>query len=54
MDDDAITSVYEKKSVAADLSVGKVSAAAMGVMQPFLRALEKYVPAEVPKTTRKQ
>jgi lipid-binding SYLF domain-containing protein len=42
------------QSVAADLSVGKVSAAAMGVMQPFLRALEKYVPAEVPKTTRKQ
>ena len=54
LDDDANKSVYGKTSVAADVSVRKVSAAAMGVVQPFLRALEKYVPAEVPKTTRKQ
>ncbi len=53
LDDDANQSVYGKKSVAADVSVRKVSAAAMVVVQPFLRALQKYVPAEVAKTTRK-
>ena len=54
LDDDANKSFYGKKSVAADVSVAKSGAAAMGVVQPFLRALEKYAPAEVPKTTRKQ
>ncbi len=53
LDDSANKSVYGKKSVAADASVGKVSRVAMGVVQPFLRALQKYVPAEVPKTSRK-
>jgi lipid-binding SYLF domain-containing protein len=53
LDDDANKSVYGKKSVAADLSVRKVSVAAMGVVQPFLRALQKYAGAEAPKTTRK-
>jgi len=54
LDDDANKSVYGKESVAADVSKPKVSAAAMGVVQPFLRALQKYAPAEVPKTSRKQ
>jgi len=53
LDDDANKSVYGRKSVAADLSVRKVSVAAMGVVQPFLRALQKYAGAEAPKTTRK-
>jgi lipid-binding SYLF domain-containing protein len=53
LDDEANKSVYGKTSVAADLSVRKVSGAAMGVVQPFLRALQKHAPAEVPKTTRK-
>ena len=53
LDDDANKSVYGKKSVAADLAVRKVSAAAMGVVQPFLGALQKYASAEAPKTTRK-
>jgi hypothetical protein len=39
--------------VAADLSARKVSVAAMGVVQPFLRALQKYAGAEAPKTTSK-
>ena len=54
LDDDANKSVYGKKSVAADVSVRKVSAAAMVVVQPFLSALQKYAPAEAPKSTRKQ
>ena len=53
LDDDANKSVYGKKSVAADLATRKVSGSAVGVVQPFLRALHKYAPAEVPKTTRK-
>jgi lipid-binding SYLF domain-containing protein len=53
LDDDANKSVYGKKSVAADASVRKVNAAAMGVVQPFLSALQKYASAEVPKTTLK-
>ena len=53
LDDDANKSVYGKKSVAADLAVRKVSAAAMGVVEPFLGALQKYASAEAPKTTRK-
>jgi lipid-binding SYLF domain-containing protein len=53
LDNDANKSVYGKKSVAADASVRKVSAAAMGVVQPFLRALQKYAGAEAQKTTSK-
>ena len=54
LDDDANKSVYGKESVAADLSKAKVHGAAIAVVQPFLRALQKYAPAEVPKTTLKQ
>src|SRR5690348_957611 len=53
LDNDANKAVYGKKSVAADASVRKVNAAAMGIVQPFLRALQKYAGAEAPKTTRK-
>jgi lipid-binding SYLF domain-containing protein len=56
LDDDANARVYGKKSVAADVStgkVGKVGASAMSVVQPFLRALQMYAPAAVLKTTRK-
>jgi lipid-binding SYLF domain-containing protein len=52
LDNDANKSVYGKKSVAADASVRKVNAAAMSVVQPFLRALQKYA-SEAPKTTSK-
>jgi lipid-binding SYLF domain-containing protein len=54
LDDDANKSVYGKKTVAADISKGKVGGAAIAVVQPFLRALQKYAPAEVAKTTRNQ
>jgi lipid-binding SYLF domain-containing protein len=53
LDDDANQSVYGKKSVGADIAGRKVSGPAMGVVQPFLRALQKYVPADAAKTTRK-
>jgi lipid-binding SYLF domain-containing protein len=53
LDNDANKRVYGKKSVATDVSVRKVSAVAMSVVQPFLRALQKYAGAEAPKTTRK-
>jgi lipid-binding SYLF domain-containing protein len=53
LDDDANKGVYGKKSVAADLAVSRVSAAGMHVVQPFLRALQKYAFAEVPKATSK-
>lgn len=51
LDDDANKSVYGKKSVGSDVSLRKVSAAATQVVQPFLRALQKYVP-DAAKTTR--
>ncbi len=54
LDDDANKSVYGKKTVAADISKGRVGGAFIAVVQPFLRALQKYAPAEVPQTTRKQ
>jgi lipid-binding SYLF domain-containing protein len=53
LDDDANKSVYGKKTMAADISKGKVGGTAIAVVQPFLRALQKYAPAEVPRTTRK-
>jgi len=53
LDDDANKSVYGKESVAADVAVRKVSASAMSVVQPFLRALQKYGPTEAAKTVRK-
>jgi lipid-binding SYLF domain-containing protein len=53
LDDDANKHVYGKKSVAADVSKTNVSTAAMGVVGPFLRALQKYAPAAV-KTSRQQ
>jgi lipid-binding SYLF domain-containing protein len=42
LDDDANTSVYGKKTVAADISKRKVGGAAFTVVQPFLSALQKY------------
>jgi lipid-binding SYLF domain-containing protein len=39
LDDDAIKSVDGKKTVAADISKGRVGGAAIAVVQPFLRAL---------------
>jgi lipid-binding SYLF domain-containing protein len=53
LDDDANKSVYGKKTVAADISKGKVGGTAIAVVQPFLRALQKYAPAELSKTTSK-
>jgi lipid-binding SYLF domain-containing protein len=49
LDDDANKSVYGKKTRATDVSKGKVGGAAIAVVQPFLRALQKYAPAENPK-----
>jgi lipid-binding SYLF domain-containing protein len=54
LDDDANKSVYGKKSVAADVSTGRVRGTAVAIVQPFLRALQKYAPGELVKTTRKQ
>jgi hypothetical protein len=44
--------VYGKKTVAADISKAKVGGAAIAVVQPFLRVLQKFAPAEA--TTSKQ
>ena len=46
LDDDANKSVYGKESKAADLATRRVSGAAVAVVQPFLRALEKYAPKQ--------
>jgi lipid-binding SYLF domain-containing protein len=54
LDDDANKSVYGKKSVAADIFKGSVSGPAIFVVQPFLRALQKYATAELRKTTNRQ
>jgi lipid-binding SYLF domain-containing protein len=53
LDDDANKSVYGKKTVAEDITKAKVGGAAIAVVQPFLRALQKYALAETPKITRK-
>jgi lipid-binding SYLF domain-containing protein len=49
LDDDANMHVYGKKTVASNISEARVGPTAIGVVQPFLRALQKYAPAEVPK-----
>jgi lipid-binding SYLF domain-containing protein len=54
LDDDANKSVYGKKILAADVSKSRVGGKEIAVLQPFLRALQKYAPGEVLKTTRKQ
>jgi lipid-binding SYLF domain-containing protein len=53
LDDDANKSVYGKKSVAADTSGRKLTGASLAVVQPFIRALQKYA-GEQPKTVQKQ
>ena len=53
LDDNANNSVYGKKSVAADLAESRVSVAALTVVQPFLRALQKYAPAEMSTPAQK-
>jgi lipid-binding SYLF domain-containing protein len=52
LDDDANKAVYGKTSAAADLAGRKVSGTAEGVVQPFLRALQKYAAPEIRKTAR--
>jgi lipid-binding SYLF domain-containing protein len=49
LDDDANKATYGKKTVAADISKGRVTGPAIQVVQPFLRVLEKYAPAGSPK-----
>jgi lipid-binding SYLF domain-containing protein len=44
LDGDANKKVYGKEIIAADASRTNVSGAAMAVVQPFLRALNKYAP----------
>jgi lipid-binding SYLF domain-containing protein len=51
LDDDANRSVYGKKSVAADLAGRRVTGPALAVVQPFLRALQKYA-GETPNVTQ--
>jgi lipid-binding SYLF domain-containing protein len=50
LDGDANRNVYGKKPVAADLSKRKGGGAALAVVQPFLRALQNYAPAQVAMT----
>jgi lipid-binding SYLF domain-containing protein len=52
LDDDANKSVYGKKTVAADISKGKVGGTAIAIVQPFLRVLQQFAPAVA--TTSKQ
>jgi len=49
LDGDANRDVYGKKIGAADMSKAKVGGAAIAIVQPFLRALQKYA-SEAPKT----
>jgi lipid-binding SYLF domain-containing protein len=51
LDNDANKSVYGKKSVAADIAGRKVTGSALTVVQPFLRALQKYA-SEASNTTQ--
>jgi lipid-binding SYLF domain-containing protein len=51
LDDDANKAIYGNKIVGADLSTAGINAAAVAVAQPFLRALQKYAPAQVPSHT---
>jgi lipid-binding SYLF domain-containing protein len=51
LDDSSNKAVYGKKSVAADASVRKINPASLAVVQPFIRALQTYVPAGAPKPT---
>jgi lipid-binding SYLF domain-containing protein len=50
LDNDANKSVYGKKSVAADLAGRRVTGSALAVVQPFLRALQKYASGETKVT----
>jgi len=52
LDDNANSIVAGKKPVGGALSKGSVAGAATVVVEPFLRALQKYAPAEVPKLSR--
>ena len=52
LDNDANRNVYGKKSVAGDATGIKMSNTAMAVVQPFLRALQKYVPGITPTAVR--
>jgi lipid-binding SYLF domain-containing protein len=52
LDDDANKSVYGKESVASDLARRRITSSALAVVQPFLRALQKYASAEPPKVTQ--
>src|ERR1051326_5477761 len=52
LDDDANKSVYGKKSVAADIAGRRVTGSALAVVQPFLRALQKYASEETSKVTQ--
>ena len=47
MDDSANKAVYGKKIVAADIAGRTVSGAPLAVVQPFLRALQKYAPGSL-------
>lgn len=46
LDGDANKKVYGKESVAADAAKAYVGGTAIGVVQPFIRALEKYAPRQ--------
>jgi lipid-binding SYLF domain-containing protein len=52
LDNDANKSVYGKKSAAADMAGRKVIGSALFVVQPFLRALQKYASEETSKVTQ--
>ena len=51
LDDSSNKAVYGKKSVAADAAVRKINPAALAVVQPFIRALQTFVPAGGAKPT---
>jgi lipid-binding SYLF domain-containing protein len=52
LDDGANKAVYGKKSVAADMAGRRVTGSALAVVQPFLRALQKYAPGRTSKLTQ--
>lgn len=54
LDDDANKLVYGRKGIAADTGSRRLTVSALNTVQPFLRALEKFAPADFSKAAQRQ
>src|SRR5690349_8095841 len=52
LDDKANSTVSRKNPAGVSLSLASVNDTAAAVVEPFLRALRQYAPAELPKLSR--